>query len=140
VRMERKRYNGRLEDLRMFNRRRFCGKQCGAMKREVQANTHRWRARRILNPQVCEECGATKDLHVHHKDKNVANNSLTNLVGLCSSCHLKLHWQEDKEYRAATIKAAASGAPMRPRYDGGSEYLVGPLPSLPKPGRKAAGG
>lgn len=39
-----------------------------------------------------------KTLHIHHKDGkgfnefgNSANNSLSNLVLICSSCHIKLH-------------------------------------------------
>lgn len=36
----------------------------------------------------CENCGAAnKPIHVHHKDGNVGNGSMQNLVGLCKSCH-----------------------------------------------------
>ena len=40
----------------------------------------------------CEICGATKDLEVHHKDKNHSNNP-NNLMTVCSSCHQKVHNQ-----------------------------------------------
>lgn len=43
------------------------------------------------NPDgVCEDCGGKVE-HVHHDDNNKQNNELGNLVGLCSSCHLKRH-------------------------------------------------
>ena len=40
----------------------------------------------------CEICGATKDLEVHHKDKNHSNNP-NNLMTVCSSCHQQIHHQ-----------------------------------------------
>lgn len=41
----------------------------------------------------CEICGATKDLEVHHKDKNHSNNNPSNLMTVCSSCHQRVHNQ-----------------------------------------------
>ena len=41
----------------------------------------------------CEICGVTKDLEVHHKDKNHSNNNPNNLMTVCSSCHQKVHNQ-----------------------------------------------
>ena len=41
----------------------------------------------------CEICGATKDLEVHHKDKNHSNNNPNNLITVCSSCHQQIHHQ-----------------------------------------------
>lgn len=41
----------------------------------------------------CEICGATKDLEVHHKDKNHSNNNPNNLITVCRSCHQKVHNQ-----------------------------------------------
>jgi thymidylate synthase ThyX len=41
----------------------------------------------------CEICGATKDLEVHHKDKNHSNNNPNNLMTVCSSCHQQIHYQ-----------------------------------------------
>ena len=41
----------------------------------------------------CEICGATKDLEVHHKDKNHSNNNPNNLMTVCSSCHQRVHNQ-----------------------------------------------
>lgn len=41
----------------------------------------------------CEICGATKDLEVHHKDKNHSNNNPSNLMTVCSLCHQRVHNQ-----------------------------------------------
>lgn len=41
----------------------------------------------------CEICGATKDLEVHHKDKNHSNNNPNNLMTVCNSCHQRVHNQ-----------------------------------------------
>ena len=41
----------------------------------------------------CEICGATKDLEVHHKDKNHSNNNPNNLMTVCSPCHQRVHNQ-----------------------------------------------
>ena len=41
----------------------------------------------------CEICGTTKDLEVHHKDKNHSNNNPNNLMTVCSSCHQQIHHQ-----------------------------------------------
>lgn len=127
--LERKRYNGRLEDRGVFLRRRFCNLSCSKVKASVQANSHRWRARRVMRPTVCETCGTTVDLHIHHKDRDVTNNRPENLASLCSSCHLKLHWREDRAVRMASISART----RQPSSDG-SRYLAGPLPPLPSLG------
>lgn len=119
VPMERKRYNGRLEDRGVFLRRRRCSQACANSKIEVTKDAHHWRARRHRKP-ACEECGTVRNLHVHHVDRNHANNNPANLRTLCSSCHLRLHWREDREKRLAAAKraaatAAARGASTRPR-------------------------
>ena len=43
----------------------------------------------------CEWCGATKNLVVHHLDENRYNNTLTNLITICKSCHQKHHTIRD---------------------------------------------
>lgn len=60
----------------------------------------------------CSTCGSKERLCVHHKDgcgrgSKVLNNSLDNLITLCSACHQKIHnskawlWTEEteKEFR-----------------------------------------
>ncbi len=39
----------------------------------------------------CEICNSTKNLEVHHKDKNRRNNSIDNLIKVCAKCHKYLH-------------------------------------------------
>ena len=40
---------------------------------------------------TCQRCGATKHTLIHHLDDNDRNNTLTNLILLCTTCHLNLH-------------------------------------------------
>ena len=53
------------------------------------------RYRRIaweMKPRVCENCGSTDNLCVHHKDRDRANNTAENLQILCKPCHTTLHY------------------------------------------------
>lgn len=101
VQMERKRYaSGRLEDLGMFTRRKFCSVACqnaSLVKESVTKGSHRHRARR-LKRSCCEQCSSVRNLQVHHKDKDVTNNAPMNLQTLCASCHNTLHWKERKAH------------------------------------------
>lgn len=47
----------------------------------------------------CVNCGAKRILCVHHIDKNKLNNDVENLITLCRSCHMKLHWREKQWIR-----------------------------------------
>jgi hypothetical protein len=123
--MTRKRFgpSQTLEDMGRFLSRRTCGQSCGNTKVEVTKDALHWRARKHKQP-TCSECGTDNDLHVHHIDRNPANNDPANLQTLCSSCHLKLHWREDRAKRMVGVaKAAATaaqrGAAIRPRSTGG---------------------
>lgn len=40
---------------------------------------------------VCEHCGASDDLHVHHRDLRKEKHDLKNLLLLCRKCHFLLH-------------------------------------------------
>lgn len=40
---------------------------------------------------TCQKCRESRDLQVHHIDKNTHNNHLSNLVTLCRTCHLEEH-------------------------------------------------
>lgn len=124
--LTRKRFDsGRLEDRNVFLKRRHCSQSCANSRVTVQADSHRWRARRIQPKDRCEDCGTDERLHIHHKDRNPANNTPANLAVLCSSCHQKLHWREDREYRVRRIRESAGDATKR-RYDVGKQYLDGP--------------
>jgi HNH endonuclease len=39
---------------------------------------------------ICERCGSTRFLLIHHKDENRSNNEPGNLETLCKRCH-QLH-------------------------------------------------
>jgi hypothetical protein len=43
-----------------------------------------------LQPQ-CEKCNSISDLLVHHIDQNRENNTASNLIVLCTSCHALVH-------------------------------------------------
>lgn len=121
VPLARKRFkSGRLEDRGAFLKRRHCSLRCANTRRVVQEDSHRWRARQIHRKVACEQCGATERLHVHHKDRRPANNDPSNLMTLCASCHLKLHWREDRNRRLASI-----GASTAQRLNGGRGSSAG---------------
>jgi hypothetical protein len=84
--MFRKRSSERLEDLGVFNRRKYCSRSCGNSRQEVKTGTLLWRARRHRK-KACEACGYTRFLHAHHVDQNQENNDQTNLQTLCKHCH-----------------------------------------------------
>ncbi|TXH49332.1 MAG: hypothetical protein E6Q97_22880 [Desulfurellales bacterium] len=45
---------------------------------------------------MCEIIPPKKQLHVHHRDGDMHNNSPENLQTLCMSCHMKTHWKQRK--------------------------------------------
>jgi len=112
VQMTRKRYGVRLEDRGVFLRRRRCSQSCANSRTEVTKDAHHWRARKH-RAATCARCGTTSDLHVHHVDRNPANNNPINLQTLCASCHLKLHWSEDRAKRLASAAKGAATAARR---------------------------
>ena len=61
----------------------------------------------------CQTCGYSpslviigkrKSLHIHHIDKNRENNSDSNLITLCPSCHSKLHHLAKEIIRRKNIR------------------------------------
>ena len=131
--LTRKRFaSGRLEDRNVFLKRKRCSQACANSRLVVQADSHRWRARQIKTKDRCEDCGTTEKLHIHHKDRNPANNDLSNLAVLCSSCHKALHWREDRDYIVGRIRESV-GDVTKQRYDVGKTYLEGRPPTRPNP-------
>lgn len=117
--LTRKRFaSGRLEDRGVFLRRTHCSQRCANTRSTVTKSAHHYRAQKHRE-ETCEECGTTSALHVHHKDRNPSNDAVENLATLCGSCHLKLHWREDRERRLAAIR---SGADSRRRSAGGRAF------------------
>lgn len=131
----RKRYGSRMEDRTRFLARNHCDQACANTRQVVQADTHRLNARKLKKRERCETCGKKSMLHVHHIDRNPANNSMGNLQVLCASCHLKLHWAEDREKR---IQAMLHGAHMNRLYGGGSASLAAKRRRLPKSQTRAS--
>lgn len=84
--MLRKRFNGRLEDLSGFKRRRFCSRSCANTRKDLTKHGYSWRARKHLK-EKCEACGYKRALQAHHVDQNIANNEPQNIQTLCKHCH-----------------------------------------------------
>jgi hypothetical protein len=94
--MERKRFNGRLEDLSVFLRRQHCSLRCAnTRERPSHWGTYHWRARRHRKSH-CEACGSTDQLHAHHADGKPENNDPENIQTLCVWCHNFLHATADR--------------------------------------------
>lgn len=91
--LQRKRYNGVLEDRTAFARRKFCSLRC-ANTRGVwgQSLTAQHRVSSRLRKPHCESCGAkpsnSRLLHVHHRNGNWRDHRPENLQTLCIRCHL----------------------------------------------------
>ena len=90
--MERRRFNGRLEDLGAFKRRKYCSLSCANTKdRPAHWETYHWRARKHRRRDRCEACGSTDRLHAHHVDGRPENNEPANIQTLCVFYHSFLH-------------------------------------------------
>lgn len=93
--LERKRYpSGDLECWTNFNKRKYCNQTCmaHAMEKDVCKCVHHSREKAHLHIQKqCALCGATGKLHVHHLNGDPTDNTLSNLMTLCPSCHQKAH-------------------------------------------------
>ena len=107
-RLERKRYGKRLEDMGVFKKRKYCDRDCmrkGWINTEADnqnySNSHST-ARKVnqlfLKKTVCEICGKSGKLDVHHKDMNWQNNTPGNLMIICRSCHNKIHRPKKEVY------------------------------------------
>lgn len=96
IRLERKVYNGVLEDMGAFKRRKYCSLTCAnSRKRPAHWETYHWRARKHRK-NYCEACGATTSLHAHHVDGQPENNKAENIQTLCTHCHHFLHATADR--------------------------------------------
>jgi 5-methylcytosine-specific restriction endonuclease McrA len=66
------------------------------MKYEDYLKTDEWKWKRqfILNfwGRRCALCDSNNSMHVHHRNyKCVGNESITDVIALCGSCHAKFH-------------------------------------------------
>ena len=97
--LERKRFNGRLEDFGTFSRRKYCDRLCyakGKIQEDVGKSALLKRASKFRKKN-CQQCNATKHLQIHHLDEDIRNNSPENLTTFCASCHAKWHWSHGKK-------------------------------------------
>lgn len=96
VGFRRRTFNGRLEDMGAFKRRKYCSLSCANTKeRPGHWGTFHWRARKH-RLQSCEACGSMDKLHAHHVDGRPENNEAPNIQTLCVSCHNFLHATADR--------------------------------------------
>jgi hypothetical protein len=93
----RRRFGAVLEDLGVFTRRVYCGTACMAKGyRKAHPKTvsaYRGRAAKHKGT-ACEVCQRTDRLHAHHVDKDVTNNTPSNIQTLCASCHISYHHRQ----------------------------------------------
>lgn len=113
--LERKRFNGRLEDFTVFKNRKYCNRECmkkdylkiGDNHNQTYSNAHTT-ARKIneliLHKEECELCGSRINLDIHHIDGNWQNNNLDNLMCLCRSCHTKYERNKNKTNNGFRIR------------------------------------
>jgi len=117
--MERTTFNGRMEDLSAFKRRVYCGRQCmaEAMEKEVCTGLSYSRQKAARTVKInCEICGKEGKHHVHHRDENPFNNTLSNLMTLCPLCHRRAHspnWTEEGKTQKPCIYCARPSVKSR---------------------------
>jgi len=78
--------------------------------------TYRKIAREIIDKLriqlVCLKCNRNESIIIHHVDRNIKNNNLSNLMVLCQSCHVNLHnelMHQRKEDRARSFTCLICG-------------------------------
>jgi len=87
AKMERKVYNGVLEDMGAFMRRKYCSLTCANSKKHPKHwTTFHLRAAKFKKG-FCESCGCKTSLQAHHIDQNPENNTSENIQTLCKHCH-----------------------------------------------------
>ena len=100
--------SGRRETPSGFLRRTYCSIQCAQKTREKErcegVRLSRIKAHRAIKSR-CEACGVPREekrLVVHHKDGDPKNNTASNWMTLCDSCHRhahSLHFMDDMKTR-----------------------------------------
>lgn len=61
---------------------------------DATINAGHYRARKTVDERVCQICGSSQAIEIHHKDKNPLNNDPSNLAVVCQSHHKMFHGQE----------------------------------------------
>lgn len=87
IKLNRKIFNGRLEDLSVYEKRKYCSRSCANSKKNPKCkSTYSMRARKFLK-DTCESCDWNLSLQVHHVDQDYTNNVEQNIQTLCKHCH-----------------------------------------------------
>ncbi len=103
---KRKRCGKRLEDYTRFLKREYCNQSCANSKKNPRNRTTFYlRARKYIK-NVCEGCKIGTGLDVHHIDGNIKKNNPENIMTLCHSCHMKLHWRQNPYLNSSKSKQA----------------------------------
>jgi len=70
----------------------YCSKEC-CDKKHLSRHRYGGNHFNVLKRDnfTCQTCGAKDDLVVHHKDENVENNKMDNLITWCRACHAIHH-------------------------------------------------
>jgi hypothetical protein len=112
VRMTRKRTGGRLEDLSVFNRRKFCSLTCANSRKHPRNwTTYHLRAQKHRGDH-CEACGQTTSLVAHHVDQDITNNEADNIQTLCKPCHDFWHSTAKRRGRMVAGRMVCLGLSM----------------------------
>lgn len=62
---------------------------------------------------VCNACGSSDELVVHHIDGDRENNRLDNLVPLCPDCHNKIHSQKNVSAKLKRLREKLPRSSLR---------------------------
>ena len=89
----RRRFGDRLDDCGRYQKRRFCSLKCSGYKENPKDRTSFCKRAQEFKRTVCEICGITENLEVHHKDGDITSNTEKNTQTLCHPCHMRLHWK-----------------------------------------------
>lgn len=54
-------------------------------------------------PWLCAKCGSETDLVIHHNNHDHNDNTQSNLICLCRSCHSKLHIQKRRRLKNGQV-------------------------------------
>ena len=115
--LRRKRFNGRLEDMSAFARRKYCDFKCMGEGMTVESPTlggiYQRAQREVPLGAKCQMCGTTEKLQRHHLDENPGNNAIENLMTLCGPCHTKWHWQHGKKAWKPANACSVCGEPVK---------------------------
>lgn len=69
-----------------------------AVKRGYDTRHKKWRKMILARDPVCKECNDKLSTVAHHIDRDTKNVSMDNGIGLCKSCHDRLHAHEGERW------------------------------------------